>query len=100
MRPWFLMLAGLATWAVHFTGVYIVVSLEDLNWPERAAQWRLVAALFTALCAAVCVGVLILAWRYIAGLPSGPRRFMGKLGAVGAGLALVGVIWQGLAVLI
>ncbi len=99
MRPWLLMLAGFTAWAVHFTGVYVIASLEDLAWPGGTAHWRLIAALFTAVCAAICVGALALAWRYVAGLAPGPRRFMGQLGAVGAGLALVAVVWQGLAVL-
>ncbi len=99
MRPWLLMLAGLGIWALHFTGVYVVVSLQDLAWPEESGRWRLIAVLFTGLCAAMCAAALALALRYAADLAPGPHRFMGYLGAAGAALALTAVTWQGLAVL-
>ena len=99
MRHWLLMLAGLMTWAVHFTGLYVIVSLQDLDWPENQGGWRWAAAGFTALCAAGCLVSLAVSLRR-ASAEEGPRRLMAQLGALGGGLGAVAVAWQGLAVLV
>lgn len=100
MRPWLLMLAGLLSWAVHFTGLYVIVSLQDLAWPDDHGPWRLASAVLTAACASACLVTAAISRRHASSAAPGSRHLMAQLGVLGSGLGGVAVAWQGLAVLV
>lgn len=93
MRTGVMMLAGLAVWALHFTGLYAIASLEDLLGGQG---WRLGGAGFSLLCLALCGGVLARALTHLRRPEAAPARFTSTVAAVGAGLGLVSVAWQSL----
>lgn len=85
MKSWLILLGGLIVWAVHFFGVYAVGEIAPRPW--------LVVAL-TIACAAADIW-LILTLRRIPASGDFPawRR---SVGLGGAGLSLIGVVWQSL----
>lgn len=97
MGRWLLMLSGLLAWAVHFTGLYLLASLEDVT--GRASVWRLTAVGLTALCLLAAATGGALAVRSLAGWPDSSRRLMAEVGLLGAGLGVAGIAWQSLTLL-
>jgi hypothetical protein len=88
MRSWLVLLGGLLVWTVHFFGVYAIGEIDP-----RVA-W--VIAL-TLVCLAANVWLLF----YVARMRADEHfsRWRRSVAAGGAGLSLVAVVWQSLAVL-
>lgn len=98
MRAWGVMLGGLLVWAVHFLGVYGAASIADLA-PHQAGFWRGVAVVFTLACLAALWPVFVRA-RRDAAKAGEPADLVGQLGQIGAVLAAIAIVWQGLPVLL
>ena len=96
MRTWGFLLGGLIVWAAHFFLLYAIASVfpgQDLpNWLILLSTIAAVAADSALLWAA-----LLLRLR---GLSDPFRSWTTDLGAAGAALSLVAVIWQSLPALI
>ena len=92
MRDWTLPFAALTVWAAHFFALYIIAS----SFPGTGtARLLTLAATVPAL---VANGTILwFSWRSRSG---GLSRWMRQLGALGAALSLVAVIWQALPALI
>ena len=88
MRAWTIMLGGLAVWAAHFFTLYGIASLLP-GRPE--ARWLVLAATLTAVAAN---GLLL--WKTTRGANEADSldRWTSQLGASGAAVSLVAVIWQ------
>lgn len=100
MGRWLLLLGGMIVWAIHFLGIYGIASVGDVvaeaNAP--AALWSIGA--LTLLCAGADVVIGATALRRPLTPDDGLDRFVRTAGALGAGLSLVAVIWQGLPILV
>ena len=94
MRAWLILLGGLIIWAVHFFSLYILASVFGSTMTARVGT-----ALITTACLAANGAILALILRD-GRLVDGLDRWIGSGGAVGAGLSLVAVVWQGLPALI
>jgi len=96
MGAWAFMLGGLVVWAVHFLGVYGVASVADVagRADMPASLWS-VAAL-TLACAAADGVLLAAAFRRLRSAPDPLAGFTAGVAALGAGVSLVAVAWQGL----
>jgi len=83
------MLGGLMVWAAHFFALYGVASLLP-GRPE--ARWLVLAATLPAIAAE---GLLL--WKAMRGAnqPDSLERWTSQLGAAGAAISLIAVIWQG-----
>jgi hypothetical protein len=94
MRPWAILLGGLAIWAVHFFVLYAIASVLP-GMPE--ARWLATAATVPA----VAADGLIL-WNTIgnASRLDPLDRWVFRLGGTGAAISLIAVIWQCAAALI
>jgi hypothetical protein len=103
MGRWLFALGGLILWAVHFLGVYLIASVADLsNQPDDPA-WRATGLMFSGLCAVATLVVLVVAVRRLrlARAPDARTpRFLEQLAALGAGAALIAVVWQTLPLVI
>lgn len=88
MRAWTIVLGGLAVWAAHFFVLYGIASVLP-GRPE--ARWLVLAATLPA----VATDGLIL-WKTIGGgsRPDPLDRWTSQLGAIGAAISLIAVIWQ------
>jgi hypothetical protein len=88
MRAWTILLGGLVVWAAHFFVLYGLAS----GLPGRPeARWLAIAATLPAI---VFDGLVF--WKAM-GLVSKPdelHRWIGRIGATGAALSLIAVIWQ------
>ncbi len=93
MQRWFYMLGGLLVWAVHFVGVYAIASIGDVVARADDPSWRMIGLGFSGMCALVVVGLLIQALRR---KDDGTDTidFGNLIARVGAGLALVSIVWQ------
>lgn len=101
MGRWTFTLLGLIVWAVHFLGVYAIASLADVVSRADDPAWRGAALAFSLACGLAAAIVLVAALRQVVrGEQDEPARFMAQLAALGAGLALVAIAWQGLPTLI
>jgi hypothetical protein len=87
MKPWAILLGGLGVWAAHFLAVYLIASLFP---GSPAARWLTVAATAAALPAD---GAIL--WIALRSRAGELESWIGELGAVGAALSLVAVLWQG-----
>jgi hypothetical protein len=88
MRTWTILLGGLVVWTVHFLVVYGVASVLP---GQPAARWLVLAATLPAL----VVDGLILWWTIgAASRPDPLDRWTSHLGATGAAISLIAVIWQ------
>ena len=88
MRAWIILLGGLAVWAMHFFVLYGIASVLP-GRPE--ARWLVLAATLPA----VAFDGLIL-WK-TAGSRSRPDPLDGwiaRIGAAGAAISLIAVVWQ------
>lgn len=97
------MLGGLVVWTIHFLGIYTIASIADVVSRADNPAWRLGGMAFSVLC---LVAVAIILW--IAVRQIGKRRrdsmqikgFSAEVGALGAGLGLIAIVWQSLPLLI
>jgi hypothetical protein len=99
MRRWLLLLGGLAVWAVHFLGVYVLASVADLRGPSEQEVWQAAHVVFSLACMVVCAALLVAAGRRM-GNASPDTRFMSRISGAGAGLGLLAILWQSLPALI
>lgn len=88
MRSWFLLLGGLVIWTVHFFGIYAIGEID----PRIA--WVIG---ITLVCLAADIWLLL----YLLRMRSDGHfaRWRRSVAIGGAGLSLVAVVWQSLAVL-
>ena len=89
MRAWAILLGGLTVWTAHFFALYAIGSVLP---GQCEARWWVLAATVPALAA----NGLIL-WRTVG--PGGGDSLDGwiaRVGAGGAALSLLAVIWQAL----
>ena len=86
LSAWALTLSGLVVWAIHFGGLYAIVSWMDLN-DANAAPGRWIAGAFSVGC--------VLALLVVAGFIRRDRRLSSDLGW----FALAGALIAGLAIL-
>lgn len=98
MRPWLFLLAPLAIWAAHFLGVYGIASVADVVARPDAPAALVATGAFTLLCAAGAILMLAAARRRRTGDET--DRFVSSLAALGALVALVAILWQGLPALV
>ena len=87
MRAWLIMLGGMIVWTAHFFALYALASVFG-----SGATARLGTALVTLACLAADLALLKLCLRLI----RRDRDLQGSLGAFGAALSIVAVLWQGL----
>lgn len=92
MRQWAILLGGLVVWAAHFFAAYIAASLFP---GSDTARWLTAGATVAALAAD---GAILLWTLRAPGV--GLDRWIRQLGAIGATLSLVAVLWQGLPALL
>jgi hypothetical protein len=91
MRAWLVLLGGLIVWAAHFFALYAVASI----FPGLAVARYLTLAL--TLVAAGAAGWLLL-WtsRSVRDPLFDPlTSWISKIGAIGSGLALIAILYQG-----
>ena len=89
MRAWTILLGGLVVWTAHFFALYAIASVLP---GQGEARWWVLAATFPALAA----NGLIL-WKTIGPGNNDPLdRWIARVGAGGAALSLLAVIWQAL----
>lgn len=100
MRAWAWMTGGLIVWAVHFLGVYGLASLADVVASADDAAWRAAGLAFSGACLLVAAVLLTLALERFRHSAAGRLSFPDQLAAIGAGLALVAIIWQTLPTMI
>ena len=93
MPAWRIMLGGLLVWAAHFFTLYVLASVFG-----SSTAARLGTAAATIVAVAADVAILRAAWRSPNGDPFG--RWTASLGALGASLSFVAVLWQALPALI
>lgn len=98
MRPWLFLLAPLAIWATHFMGVYGIASVADVVARPDDPAALIATGAFTLLCAAGAALMFVAARR----LRSADEtdRFVRSLSSLGAVVALVAIVWQGLPALV
>lgn len=88
MKSWFILLGGLGVWTVHFFGLYAIGEIR----PRIA--WIIG---LTLVCLAANIWLLLYIFRMRADEHFSKWRRSVALG--GAGLSLVAVVWQSLAVM-
>lgn len=96
MGAWAWMTGGLLVWAVHFTGVYALSSLADVVATADDPAWRAAALAFSGVCVLASAVLLALAAERLRRMDGEDPKFADQLAALGAGLALVAIVWQGL----
>lgn len=88
MKSWFILLGGLAVWTVHFFGLYAIGEIDPrITW---------VIAL-TLVCLAANIWLLLYAAQTHA--DEHFARWRRSVAMGGAGLSLIAVVWQSLAVI-
>ena len=99
MRRWAFALGGLIIWAAHFAGTYAIASLTALGVGETQA--RLMAVALSVACLIAAAMILASATRRLRRQKSEDSSvFMHQLAALGAGGALLAIVWQTLPFLI
>lgn len=96
MRAWATLLGGLLLWAAHFFALYGIASLFP---GTAAARWLAAAATVAALAAGAVLLLKALARRREA-CGNDLGRWMAGLAALGSGIALVAIFYQGLPALL
>jgi hypothetical protein len=99
MRRWSYILGGLLIWALHFSGVYAIASLEAQTQANDAAAWRRAAIVFSFLCLAACLAISVRVFRRWRSAAT-PVPFHEQLAALGGGVAAIAVGWQTLPALL
>lgn len=90
------MSGGLIVWAVHFIGVYALSSVADVVASADDPAWRAVGLAFSGVCVLASTVLLVLAARRLRRTDGEAGRFPDQLAALGAGLAVVAIVWQAL----
>lgn len=93
MGRWLWMTGGLVVWAVQFTGLYLLSSLADVVTRADDAAWRMAGLAFSAICAALCLGLL---WAAVRRRRASPAPFVQEVAALSAGVGAIAVVWQAL----
>jgi hypothetical protein len=93
MPAWRIMLGGLLVWAAHFFALYVLASVFGSSIAARVGT-----AAATLVAVAANVFILRVVWRSADGDAFG--RWTASLGALGAGLSLVAVLWQAMPALV
>lgn len=99
MRRWSYALGGLIAWSAHFAAVYACVSLAAQTAAEDTAAWQGATVAVSLVCAGACGILLTMAGRRLRSRPRNGLVLMDQLAAVGAGIGLVAIAWQAVAVL-
>ena len=91
MRGALYILGGLLIWAVHFAGVYAIVSIAAQTRAADTAVWQAVSLAFSIACVLGTGTLLVLAGRR-------SRRqgytLIDHMAALGALFAVVAIVWQ------
>lgn len=88
-----MMLGGLVVWAVHFLGVYALVSAADISADPGHAGWRWAVGGFSLLCLTAIALLSTWAWRDLnARTPD--DRFAPGIALSAGGVAALGVAFQ------
>lgn len=96
MRAWGLLLGGLIVWAAHFFLLYGIASI----FPGREiAHWLTIVATIPAVASDAALLRLAMRRRH-PGPPDELRSWVADVGAAGAALSLVAVVWQSLPALL
>ena len=90
------MTGGLLVWAVHFLGVYTLASLADVAARADDPEWRGAGLAFSGVCLLASAVLLALAARRLRRTGDEGWGFPDQLAALGAGLALIAIVWQSL----
>ncbi|MFN3352863.1 MAG: hypothetical protein ACK4Z5_04575 [Brevundimonas sp.] len=96
MGPWRNLLGPHLIWAVHFAGVYAIASVFDVLNSAQSAGSRLGVAAFSVACLAAAVVLGVFAARDVSRADTEAHRWMARLGVLGAGVAALSIVWQGL----
>lgn len=92
MRSWLILLGGLLLWAIHFFALYAIGEFAADGMASRLAVGLLTMVLLTA-------DILLILWiRHRR--RSGFSRWRDQVGMLGALLAAVAIVWQGLPALL
>ena len=91
MRDWAFLLGGLLVWAAHF---FILYGIGSVFPDDPVASWLTIAATIAALAANAGILWLLAARRLRPDDRLG--RWGDGLAALGAGLSMIAVLWQGL----
>lgn len=100
MGRWLLLLGGLLVWFAHFLGVYGIASIGDVLDHASAPAAQGAVAAFTLGCVIADLSIGVIALRRRARGGDDLDGFVHGGAALGAGLSLVAVVWQGLPALI
>lgn len=100
MPRWSYALGGLIAWTLHFSGVYAFASLDAQTPARDTGVWRTASAVLSLACAAACVVIAVVAIRRLRARRDAAVTLMNQLALLGAGVAVVAIAWQTLAVLI
>jgi hypothetical protein len=101
MGRWLLLLGGLIVWLVHFLGVYAIASIAAVAAGQADAPLALWAVVgFSLICAGADLALLAIALPRLRRADDSLDRFIAGGAALGAGLSLLAVIWQGLPVMV
>lgn len=92
MKTWAWMTGGLIVWAVHFIGVYLISSVADVVATADDARWRTAGLAFSFACIVLICSLLAAALHRL----RESQRFTDQVAALGAGTALIAVLWQSL----
>jgi hypothetical protein len=95
MRAWAIMLGGLIVWTVHFFSLYVIASVF-----LTTTTARILTLLATLACLVAAAMILVAALRAHRGTDDPVSRWIASLAALGAAIALVAVVWQGLPALL
>jgi len=90
------MRGGLLVWTVHFLGVYTLASLADVIARADDPAWRGAGLVFSGVCLLASAVLLALAARRLRRTGDEGWGFPDQLAALGAGLALIAIVWQSL----
>lgn len=100
MRPWLFLLGPFLLWGLHFGGVYAIASVFDVISEADAPGSRWSTAGFSLACLIAAVALGVASARGARRETTEARRWMLSLGAMGAALTAISVVWQGLPALI
>lgn len=92
MSGWSTMLGGLLIWLLHFGLVYAVPSLDAIRAMKPQALY-LLHDLSTVGCFGVVLALTVVCWRRATKTPP-ETAFRDRLGALGAAIAAVAILFQ------
>lgn len=100
MARWTFLVGGLLIWAAHFLGVYLIASVADVAEGSDAPAWRMAGLGFSLLCLLAVVMFGVFAWRRRDDARMAHWDFARSVALTGSGVALIGVIYQTLPLLV